>query len=297
MNATFLVISATLGLAVGSFVNAAVFRLRQGLPVVYGRSVCDHCHHSLAAGDLIPIFSYLTLGGHCRYCGKRLSLQHPLVELATGILFAASYYQYFTSGVTLTNLPIVVSFLAQLVFISILLILLLYDLKYMELPNRVVLGGIALAVLIDLVKVGVSIRDFVQVTGRLPFGRQLLQDSSFVAAHSLDIASPYLWGAVAGVTLAAIFFVIVLWSRERAMGGGDIKLALLLGLILPWPYLVPAMYIGFILGAVVGVGTVIAGQKKMKTLIPLAPFLVTGTLAAMFFGSDLFRILLSVKFF
>ncbi len=295
MNVTYLTIVAVLGAAVGSFVNATVYRLRHHLPLAWDRSVCDHCHHPLAISDLLPTISYLTLRGKCRYCGKKLSLEHPVVEIVTAILFAATYSQYFPTGVTVLSLPTVVSFLSQLTFIALLLILFLYDLKYMELPNRIMAVGLGLVLALDILKVGLAIGEFITVTNRLPFGRTLLQDRNFVLGHAFDIGSPYLYGVLAGLVLAVIFFGIVVWSRERAMGGGDIKLALLLGLILPWPYLVPALYIGFILGAVTGVGLVIAARKKVHTLIPLAPFLVIGTLSAMFFGSDLFRLLISFK--
>src|SRR5690606_19684146 len=96
-----------LGLCLGSFVNALVFRLhmqmkasekhrgkkvqKAKLSIVSGRSMCVHCHHELAWYDLIPVLSWLTLGGKCRYCHKPIAWQYPLVELATAALFALSY--------------------------------------------------------------------------------------------------------------------------------------------------------------------------------------------------------------
>src|SRR5690606_2157613 len=93
---------AILGLCVGSFVNALVWRLRmqessgkkksdRKMSISRGRSMCPHCRHELSAVDLVPVFSWLFLGGKCRYCRKPISKQYPLVELVTSILFIASY--------------------------------------------------------------------------------------------------------------------------------------------------------------------------------------------------------------
>src|SRR5882762_114793 len=109
-----IVVLAILGLCFGSFVNAAVWRIyaqeqvkskklqvkkSTNLSIVNGRSVCPHCEHELAAKDLMPVFSWLSLGGKCRYCKKPISRQYPLVELLTAVLFVFSYlYWPFTSG-------------------------------------------------------------------------------------------------------------------------------------------------------------------------------------------------------
>ena len=97
------------GLCLGSFVNALVWRLREQerqlekkkpnkkylveLSIAKGRSMCPDCHHTLASKDLIPVLSWLSVGGKCRYCRKSISTQYPLVELATAALFVLSYYR------------------------------------------------------------------------------------------------------------------------------------------------------------------------------------------------------------
>lgn len=297
MTLPLLLISFVLGASVGSFINAWTYRLRHMLPVIKDRSICPACKTQIKSRDLIPLLSFFKLGGKCRSCGQKISLQYPAVELVTGLLFAGSFLQYYGSGFVFPTLLNSFSFLSQLYFITILMALLLYDLKHMELPDKVVLPGLVSAFIISVVKIALGVLEFRDNTLRLPFGKGLMSDANFVLGHVWEIASPLVYGALAGLVLAAIFYVIVLLSRERAMGGGDIKLALFLGLILPWPYLVPAMYIGFILGAVVGVALVIVNRKKMRQLIPLAPFLVVGTISAIFFGNELFRFLLSVKIF
>lgn len=86
-----IVVLLFLGLAFGSFINALVWRLREGMSVARGRSMCVHCRHTLSWYDLIPVFSWIALGGKCRYCQRRISFQYPLVELATAAGWVASY--------------------------------------------------------------------------------------------------------------------------------------------------------------------------------------------------------------
>lgn len=297
MNVLLIVIMFFVGSAFGSFVNALVYRIRNLLPITYARSQCPNCEHQLAARDLIPLLSYVLLGGRCRYCREPIPIHYPLIELATAVMFAGSFYAYFGLG-TLDIGPLNwFSFIAQLFFVVLLMGVLLYDGLYMEIPDKLVLPGIAIAAIIDVVKVVLGSWLFRDMTSRLQFGPQLLANKNFLTGHYVEIASPYLYGAAAGLALAAVFYAIVWLSKERAMGGGDIKLAFLLGLVLPWPFLITAMYIGFLLGAAVGIGWVLTHRKEMHTLIPLAPFLVTGVLVTMLFGDALFRWCLSLKLF
>ena len=251
--------------------------------------MCPKCKTTLGPAELIPILSYLFQRGKCKSCKERISIRYPAVEVATGVLFAANYIYFFGLMNTRWDWVDVVSFVARLVFIGILMLIFVYDLMYMEIPDQVVLPGIVVALVADIAQVAVSFWQFRSLTESLPIGKYLLSNTSFINSHLWEIGSPYLFGILAGLVLAAIFYVIVLISQERAMGGGDIKLAILLGLILPWPLLVPAMYVGFIVGATVGILVLLLRRGKMKTLIPLAPFLVTGVWTAMYFGADLIR--------
>lgn len=297
MNFLILIIVFIFGTAIGSTINALVYRLRNLLPFLGARSMCPTCKHQLAVLDNIPLVSFVMLGGRCRYCHEPISIQYPLVELGTGLLFAATFFQYF--GLDSLTLGIVDSFafVSQLIFVTFLVILLIYDLKFMEIPDKIVLPAIVIAVILDALKIGLSVKAFRDLTARLQFGPQLLADPKFIQTHTMEIATPILYGALAGLVLAGIFYAIVYLSNERAMGGGDIKLAVLLGLVIPWPHLVTAMYIGFAFGAVVGIGLVLSRKKQMRQLIPLAPFLVTGVLATMFTGDSLFRWFLTLHLF
>ena len=87
-----LVLVFLLGLAVGSFLNAFMYRMEQGESALKGRSYCPHCKHTLAWYDLIPLLSFALLQGRCRYCEKSISLQYPIVELVTGLLFLGIFF-------------------------------------------------------------------------------------------------------------------------------------------------------------------------------------------------------------
>ena len=94
-------------------------------------SYCDHCKHKLGFWDLIPVFSFVFLRGRCRYCGKKIFLHYPLVELATGVLFSLSFYSLFSIPYSL--------FLS-----SVLIVIFVADLRYGIIPDKVIFPAIAL---------------------------------------------------------------------------------------------------------------------------------------------------------
>src|SRR3989344_5301589 len=77
----------TFGLCIGSFLNVVIYRIEKEEGFVKGRSYCSHCKHTLSWADLVPVFSFIFLGGKCRYCHKKISVQYPLVEMLTGLVF------------------------------------------------------------------------------------------------------------------------------------------------------------------------------------------------------------------
>jgi len=241
------------GLAAGSFLNCVIYRLEVNKSFLKGRSFCPHCKHQLNWQDLIPLLSFLILRGKCRYCQKPISFQYPLVELATGILFLCVWQ---AGGEPL-------SFFFNSTIASFLIIIFVYDLKHYIIPDRVIYPAIGIAFLY---------RAFEALAfNHWPLGFEI---SSLI--------NPLL----AAFGAAAFFLVIVLISRGRWMGVGDIKLAFLMGLILGWPNILAALFLAFFIGAIFGVALVIAGRKTLKSEVPFGPFLVTGTFIALFWGQE-----------
>lgn len=247
MDLFFYLIIFLFGLIVGSFLNCVIYRLQAGGSFLRGRSYCPGCGHKLGWQDLIPLFSFLALRGRCRYCRKSISLQYPLVELAIGGLFVLIYSLIGDWGLIAY----------QMVMICFLVIIFTYDLKHYIIPDKVIYPAIGAAFLFNILNS--------YVIGRQSFLEPLL----------------------AALSASAFFLAIVLVSRGRWMGVGDIKLAFLMGLILGWPQIFTALFLAFLTGAIIGVGLIILGRKTLKSEVPFGPFLVSGTLVTLFWGQKL----------
>lgn len=259
-----ILILVLLGLCIGSFVNAFVWRFheqsrskkpKKELSILKGRSMCVHCKHSLAVWDLVPLFSWLQLRGKCRYCRKPISWQYPLVELLTALAFVGSYlcwpYGFSATGV--------VQFGVWLICLSFFMILIVYDLRWMLLPNNIVypLVGVALVGLVAQVV--------------------LRSDASLL----LDA----LWGVVC---LFGLFWVLFQVSGGRWIGGGDVKLALALGIIVGGPAnALLVVFISSLIGVIVTVPLIIQRKKNYSSRVPFGPFLMVACMVVFLFGQQI----------
>ena len=269
---------AFLGLALGSFINAAVWRLHEqaklqktaskkqkgvstsSLSIFNGRSMCPHCRHQLAAKDLIPLFSWLWLLGKCRYCGKPISKQYPFVEALTAILFVWSYLTWDFSG-----LGSYLNFGFWLLLLTGLLMLAMYDLRWMILPNRILAPLFIIA------------------------AAQLI--SGAIINHSWGIIGSHLLAA----SLAGLFFFSLHWlGKGRWMGGGDVKLAILMGLILGTTRGIVAFFVGFNLAAAYSLALIAAKRLNRKDVIPFGPFLIAATIIGVLHGQQLFNLYINL---
>lgn len=129
------------GLCFGSFYNVVIYRIPRGLNIAKGRSFCPTCDHSLLAADLIPLFSFLFLGGKCRYCREKIPWRYPLIEFFTGILFAIGYGKFSLSF----------SLIQVLVFWSMLLIVAVIDFDQMYIYDVILLFFSLIQILLILV--------------------------------------------------------------------------------------------------------------------------------------------------
>ena len=238
------------GLVIGSFINVLILRTRAGTNWVHGRSECPHCKKPLKVYDLIPVLSYISLRGRCRYCHKAISAQYPLVEATTAIIFAALAWHFHPNATTGG---------AHLIFwllISIPLVAAaVYDLRWEELPDRFTVSAIVLAV------IGVL---------WLQFG-----------AHQAVLAQRILGTAFFGGGI----YLIWLFSGGRWIGDGDIRLAVLMGLLFNTSALLLSILLSFNLAAIVSIGLMVSGRKGRHDHIPLGIFLVAGIYLTLFFGS------------
>jgi len=271
----FYLIAFILGLVIGSFLNAVIYRLWQKKSFLKGRSFCPHCKHTLGWKDLIPLVSFLVLKGKCRYCGKKISLQYPLVEISTGILFALVFWVWglgfdWSLGCSPPGSPLrvqgtwdffILSYL--LIIASFLIIIFIYDLKHFIIPDKVVYPAIFIVL---------GFRTW-----------NLIGHWSLGFRDFKGLVNPFL--AAFGASL--FFLAIVLISRGRGMGLGDVKLAFFMGLFLGFPKIIVALFFAFLIGAIIGVGLILAKRKTLKSEVPFGPFLVTGTFIALFAGEKI----------
>ncbi len=250
------------GLAIGSFLNVVAHRSVHGGSIFVGNSKCPHCDHKLTALDLIPLLSFFILKGKCRYCSKNISIQYPIVELSMGVLFAFSFlYWSNISGNVFSSLSIseYLSLLFLLFSVSVLVVLFVTDLRDGLLPNTIVLPSIAAIA-------GFKVLFFILGTPSL-------------SALTYDVLAAFI--------AAFVFFAIVFLSNERAMGGGDVKLVFLIGLIAGWPAILVGLFAGFLTGAFVAVTLILIGKRKFGQTIPFGPFLTIGGFIALFWGREI----------
>jgi len=246
------------GLCVGSFINCLVYRLNEG-ELRRSRSFCPKCKYQLAWGDNIPLLSFIFLRGKCRYCQSPISWQYPLVELGTGILTVVCFAQL--GGVTtLTGI-------FQLFIVYCLIAIFVSDLLYFTIPDVIIWPAIVITFAAHLA----SRHTYEEsLTGYLG-GVTHLGGGTFVPSGSF----------LGGVMAAGFFLALVLITKGKGMGLGDVKLAGLMGLLLGWKQLVFSLYFAFLTGALIGVILILLKKKKLKDPVPFGPFLIAGTLLAM----------------
>ncbi|MCZ6681272.1 MAG: prepilin peptidase [Candidatus Poribacteria bacterium] len=243
-----------LGLIIGSFLNVCIYRIpRDGLSVHFpGISFCPECRTRIRAYDNIPVLSYLILRGRCRHCGAQISIVYPLVELMTGGLFLLLFYRF---GLTF-------ELLHACLFVTLLVPIAWIDAKWYIIPNAIILFGLITG---SAVTVLISLTD-----------------------HDLYYMIECLIGAIAGgAALALLATVGSFLFRKQAMGAGDIKLMMLIGLFLgAWPHLLIVLIASAFIGSLAGVLLIILGAKEgPQSAIPYGPFLVIGALLDLLWGN------------
>jgi leader peptidase (prepilin peptidase)/N-methyltransferase len=129
-----------LGLSIGSFLNVCIYRIPEKKSIAFPASHCPTCEHSLNAIDLFPIVGYLINRGKCKYCGVKISIQYPMVELLTGILFLLLFHKFF----------ITMEFLKYIVLVSLLIIITFVDIERQEIPDELILFGLVAGLLFNI---------------------------------------------------------------------------------------------------------------------------------------------------
>ncbi len=250
------------GILIGSFLNALIWRLHTEESIMHGRSYCPYCKHTLSWRELVPLASFIIQKGKCKHCGKKISRQYPLVELATGVLFIIAYCvlaREANGGVPAPIFPpetfIFTDYLLLLrnfFFIAVLIVIFIYDLKWYLILDKVTLPAIVTAFVWN-------------------------------ALFGISWYTMFVGAAIAG----GFFFLQFAVSHGRWIGGGDIRLGALMGVMLGWQQTLVALMISYIVGSVVGVGLLATKKKTAKSHIPFGTFLSIGTVVVLLYGEKI----------
>lgn len=264
------IILVILGLAMGSFANALVWRLfmqhvadtpkvrAQDYSILRGRSMCPVCKHKLSALDLVPVLSYLALKGRCRYCHVKISPQYPAAELVMALVFVLSYLFWPVPFTSPGQWLLFGSWLAASVG---LLALAIYDARWMILPNHLIYPTLTLAA--------------IGRVGYIIFYSPQSGADSFAWLGALAVAS-------------GIFWFLFRASNGRLIGYGDVRLGLIIGTLVATPAkALGVIFFASLAGLIVALPRIIAGTKNIGSKLPFGPFLIAATAFIMLFGQPL----------
>lgn len=237
-------LSVVCGAIIGSFLNVVIGRLPlEGASIVFPGSHCPACKEPIRWYDNIPVISFILLRARCRSCGRRISPQYPVVELAMALLSLALFLKFSLSW----------AFGIYFLFSAALLVVIFIDFHHGIIPDGISLPGIVLGFVFSFVNPFVTWQD-----------------------SGLGIV-------VGGGSLLLIFILYYLVTKVEGMGMGDVKLLAMIGAFLGWQSLPFVVLSSSVMGSLVGLGVMLKNKTGGKTSIPYGPFLSMGSLLYLFF--------------
>lgn len=238
------------GAVLGSFYNVVGYRLPKGESIVFPSSHCPNCGHKLKPYELIPIVSFLFLGRKCSKCKQKISWFYTIFELLTGILFVICYLVFKDN---------IMNLIISLTFVSMLMIIFVSDFLFLIIPDTIlIIFGILL--LIELIiKYGIS-------NFYIPILNGLI---SFIIMYGIKLLGDFLF-------------------KRESMGGGDIKLLFIIGMVLGLPQALCSIFVGSVIGMPIALIILI---NKKNHIIPFGPLLGIGSLIMLFTQFDVMNFL------
>ncbi len=236
-----------LSLIVGSFSNVCIYRIPRNESIIYPASHCPKCRSNISPKDNIPLLSYILIKGRCRNCKSKISIQYPIVELLTGLIYLIIYLIYGLSIQTLI----------YIILSSALIIIAFIDLNEQIVPDVISLPGIVIGFIISFFVPYISFIN--SALGVIVGGGIIL---------------------VIGLAGSVIF-------KKEAMGGGDVKLAAMIGAFLGWRYIIISLFLGFFLGAIAGIVLILSKIKSREDVVPFGPFIVLGSMITLLWGEQI----------
>lgn len=201
------------GLILGSFLNVCIYRMPRKISIIKPYSFCPDCRNSIKIWHNIPVLSYIALKGKCAYCGAKISLRYPLVEILNGVLYVFAYLKF---GLT----PYI---LFILILISTIIVISFIDLEFQIIPDQLSIPLIFLGFIL-----------------------------SFLSHNYEVIVSDFQQSLIGILVGGGSLFAISIISKG-GMGGGDIKLNAAFGAFFGWKASLLTIFIGSLIGAIVGI--------------------------------------------
>ena len=251
------------GTVIGSFLNVLIYRLPIGMDFKKGNSICTSCKHQLNWKDLFPLFSWIFLGGKCRYCKAPISPRYPIVEALNGVSYVLVYL-FLCGGNAIEGLSL--KLVGYMIMMSALIVVSWVDFEHQIIPDSMWIA--------------------IFVGGLFIVGDALVTET---------FTKEWIISKVIGLfAVSGLFFLVALVTGGRAMGGGDIKLMAAVGFVLGWKAVLIALFMSALFGVLFSIGRKIISKKEMKGVIPFGPFLAMASAVCAFVGEPIFDAYLSL---
>ena len=242
MDIAYSIVFFIFGIVFGSFYNVVGLRVPKKESIISPPSHCTACQKRLQPIDLVPIFSYIFLGGKCRQCGAKISPIYMLTEVLTGVLFAFSYWK----------LGFTAELVVALLFISLLIIINVSDIAYMLIPNKILLFFLPLV----------------------------------IVARVISPLTPW-WESLVGALVGFGILYLIAVVSKGGMGGGDIKLFFLIGLVLGVVNTLLTLFLASLIGLIAGIIILKVRGEGRKTPLPFGPSISIAAIIIYFYGEAL----------
>lgn len=236
------------GSIMGSFLNVLAVRLSNNESIIWPRSHCHNCEHKLKWYELIPVVSYIIQGGKSRCCKTRIPISYLVIELVTGVLYMVSYHSFGFSY----------EFVISLVFISSLIVIIVSDIEYMIILDEVIAISCIAIIILKLIFFGLD-----------------------------ECANSIISAILAFISMYIIKLIGDKMFKRESMGGGDIKLMFLFGLVIGYPLSICNIFLATFIAFPVAVYILFS---RKDNLIPFGPFLAMSAILIHISKIDIARI-------
>lgn len=254
MELLYLAFFFVLGAVLGSFYHVVASRLAKELSIVKPKSHCESCNHELKWYELIPVVSYVIQGGKCRNCHAKLSASYIMMEVCTGVLFAVCYHVFDLTW----------QLIVALLFVSCLITIIISDIEHMIILDEVLIFSALAIIIVYLIKLGLQ-----------------------------ETCMRIVAGAGAFATMLIIKKMGDVIFKQESLGGGDIKLMFIIGLVLGYPMSVCNIFLATFIAFPIALFLLIS---KKDNMIPFGPFLSMSAIILYVWGltfADIIRFIIN----